>query len=185
MRLNPGSRSACVLQLLGDRDREVTKEHVLVLRARPRRVVTCNAHETISTARDDQTPSGARALTSEERLHLDAADAARVRVREHEARDGEHALPVHEQLELAVLRAGVVEAHALADRRARAGRERERAAPDGLPERVVAVRLGRHRAHLRVRVDAWRQVRVQLARALAPPHEPRGETALVAPPARA
>lgn len=61
--------------------------------------------------------------TSEERLHLDATDAAGSLVAEDKALDGEDALALDEDLELAVLLADVVEADALADRGARAGLE--------------------------------------------------------------
>ena len=123
--------------------------------------------------------------TSEERLHLDAADAALVLVADDEPSDGENALAVDEQLELAVLRAGVVEAHALADRRARARLEGERAAADGRAVRVVAVRLRRDLAESLVGRVVGRKVGVKLAGTVGTPHETSGEATVVPPAAGA
>ena len=128
---------------------------------------------------------GDRERTSEERLHLDALEPARARVAEHEARDGEDALALDEQLELPILLPDVVQAHALPDRRARARGELERAATNRGAVRVVALGLGRDVADRLVRGVVGREVRVDLALTVRAPHEARGEAAVVATAARA
>ena len=130
--------------------------------------------------RRSSTRHSCRLLTSEERLHLDAPNTPRVRRPQHQAGDGEHALAVHEQLELAIGLADVVELDALADRRAGPWSERERAATDGRTKNVVALGLRRDTAHRLVLGRVGWEVGVELARSLRAPHEACGEAAVIA-----
>ena len=123
--------------------------------------------------------------TSEESLELHASNTSISGVSENQTTNIDDALAVRPELELAVGLARVVEPHALAHVRTPARGERERAAADGRAVYAVARRvrwLVAHRVVLRV---VRRQVCVQLAGAVRAPHQPRGETAVVAPPAGA
>ena len=123
--------------------------------------------------------------TSEERLHLDALELALARSAEDEALDGEDALALDEELDLAVLLAEVVEADALANRGAAPSLEVERAAADGRAVDAVALGLGRDVADGLVGGVRGREVGVHLARAVSAPHEARRPAAVVAAAARA
>ena len=117
--------------------------------------------------------------TSEERLHLDALELALAGGAEDEALDGEDALALDEELDLAVLLAEVVEADALANRGAAPSLEVERAAADGRAVRLVALRLGSDVAHGLVGGVVGREVGVDLALAISAPHEAGREAAVV------
>ena len=119
--------------------------------------------------------------TSEERLHLDALELALAGRAEDEALDGEDALALDEELDLAVLLAEVVEADPLANRGTAASLEVERAAADGRAKNVVALGLRRDIAHRLVLGRVGWEVGVELACSLGAPHETRGEAAVVAP----
>ena len=123
--------------------------------------------------------------TSEERLHLDALELTLARGAEDETLDGEDALALDEELDLAILLAEVVEADALADRGAASSLEVERAAADGRTVDAVALGLGRDIADGLVGGVRGREVGVHLARAVSAPHEARGPAAIVAAAARA
>lgn len=128
---------------------------------------------------------GRRGHTSEERLHLDAADAASSLVTEDKALDGEDALALDEDLELAVLLTDVVEADALADRGACAGLEGPRAAADGGTVNVVAGRERRNVADGLVGRVVGREVGVRLTCTAGAPHEARGPASVIPTATRA
>ena len=124
-------------------------------------------------------------LTSEERLHLETADSPIVAIAQDQPADINQARAAHEDLELPIGHARVVQAHTLCDRRPVPRRERPRAAAHRRPIDVVARRERGDVAHRLVLVVVGREVRVELARAVRAPHEARGPAPVVAPPPRA